>query len=114
MSAVTPRRFAATFAAHNDAKMIKADPAVSARLLTAIEKAQAYNHLRIQYPAVGYYAPVPVGAQLVVIRGPVRRAFALKFGDEVWVGYSEAGNGTPGFVWKGTPDEFERLVAFAR
>ncbi|MEV0406361.1 hypothetical protein [Actinoallomurus sp. NPDC050550] len=115
MSNITPAfRFAATFAVHNDAEMIEADPEVSARLLEAIEVAQAHNYLLIQYPAVDYYEEVPNGAELVEIHGAVRRAFALKLGEEVWVGYSEAGNGTPGFVWESTPDEFDRLAAFAR
>ncbi|MGI5207820.1 hypothetical protein ACQEU6_40380 [Spirillospora sp. CA-108201] len=114
MSVITLARFAAIFAGDNDAAMIEADPAVSARLVEAVEVAQAHDYLRIQYPAVDYYLPVPDGAELVVIRGAVRRAFALRLGQEVWIGYSEAGNGTPGFVWEGTPDEFDRLVAFAR
>lgn len=114
MSVITPRRFAEIFAVDNDAAMVEARSAVSTRLLDAVEVARVNDYLRIQYPAVDYYVPVPDGAELVEIRGAVRRAFALRLGEEVWIGYSEAGNGTPGFVWEGTPDEFDRLVAFAR
>lgn len=113
MSGITPRCFATAFVADNDAKMIKQDPEVSARLIEYLELAKQYAYLIMNYPAEDYYVEPPAGSTLIEIHGAVRRGFALLCGDEVWIGYSEAGNGTPGFVWKSTFEEFRRIAEFA-
>lgn len=102
----TTAEFAAGFARDNDAELLGSSgsdvEAARAHLLQSVAIAARSGYLNVTEinHRAQYYAPVPAGAQLHVFRGAVRRGFVIRHDDDAWIGYSTAGNGTYGAVWK--------------
>jgi hypothetical protein len=103
------------YAADNDAEIVFDADAVNpaAEFMAKVVWAHRTNCLVVVNRTPAAYVP-PTGAELTLIKGAVRRGFALKHGRAFWLGYCEAGNGTPAYVWPATAEEYYSVIRFAR